>query len=120
MRKRLETAEMRFVWKELRISWRARKTSEELLRRAGAKKELMTMIREKQIGFVGHILRENGLGKECLLGIIEGRRARGTQRFNFIDGIRYVTCCETLLEVLRLAEDRSLRRSTAAYVNLDR
>ena len=110
---------MWFARRMLRIPWTARRTNEEVLRRAGVKRELMTMIRRRQIGFVGHILRSNGLEKDCLLGMIDGRRARGRQRSKFMDGIREVTGCETMGDVMRLAEDRSVWRSVPAYVNLD-
>ena len=45
-----------------------------LLNFLGVKRELMTMIRKGQIGYMGHILRGNGLKKDCLLGTIKGRR----------------------------------------------
>ena len=68
---------------------------------------------------MGHILRGNGLEKDCLLGMIDGRRARGGQRLKIMDGIRDVTGCETVVDVVRLAEDKSVWRSVAAYINLD-
>ena len=68
---------------------------------------------------VVNVLRGDGLEKDCQLGMIEGRRARGRQRLKFMDGIRDVTGCETVVEVLRLAEDRSVWRTVAANVNLD-
>ena len=79
----------------------------------------MAMIRRRQIGFVMHILKRNGLEKDCLLGMFNGRRARGKQRLKFMDGIRDVTGCETMVDVLRLAYDRSVWRSVAVYVNLN-
>ena len=79
----------------------------------------MTMIRRRRIGYVGHILRGNGLEKDCLLGMIDGRKAKGRQRLKFMNGIRDVTGCETVMDVLGLVEDMSVWRSVAAYVNLD-
>ena len=72
------------------------------------KRELMTMIGRRQIGFVGRMLRGNDLEKDCLLWMIAGRRARGRQRLKFMDGIRDVNGCEIVVDVLRLAEDRSV------------
>ena len=74
MRRRLETAEMWFVRRMLRIWWTARSANEMVLRRAGVKSELMTMIRRRQIGFVGCIFRGNFLEEDCLLGMIDGRK----------------------------------------------
>ena len=86
----------------------------EVLRRAGVKKDLMTVMRRRKIDFEGHILRENGLEKDYLLGIIDGRRAGARQRLKFMDGKRDVTGCDTVVDVLRLTEDRSVWRSVAA------
>ena len=51
--------------------------------------------------------------------MIDGRRARGRQRLKFMDGIGDVTGCETVVDVVRLAEDRIVWRSVVAYVNLE-
>ena len=110
---------MWLVMRMLRIPWTTRRTNKEVLRRAGLERELMTVIRRRQIGFVVHILRGNGLEKDCLLGSIDRRKARGRQRLNFIDGIRNVTECDTVSNVLRLAGDRIVWRCVAACVNLD-
>ena len=74
----------------------------------------MTVFARRQISFVGHILRGNGLEKKCLLGMIEGRRARRRQRLKFMDGIRVATGCEIVADMLRLPEDRSVSPSVAA------
>ena len=70
MRNRNEAAEMRFVWRMLRTPSTARRTNEEVLRRAGLKRELTTMIRRRQIGCLWGSLSGNGLEKDCLLGMI--------------------------------------------------
>ena len=90
-----------------------------LLQMAGVTRELMTVIRKRQIGFLGHILRGSGLEKSCLLGMVEGRRARGRQKTKYMDGIKELIGCERMDEVLRLAEDRSAWRSIAANINID-
>ena len=50
---------------------------------------------------MGHIFRGNGLEKDCQHGMIEGRRTRGRQCLKFMDGIRDVTGCESVVDVLR-------------------
>ena len=117
MRSRLEAAEMWFYRRMLRIPWTARRTNQEVLRMAGVTRELMTVIRRRQIGFLGHILRGSRLEKDCLLGMVEGRRARGRQRTKYTDGIKELIGCVRMDEVLRL--DRSAWRSIAANINLD-
>ena len=76
MRKRLEAAELWFYRRMLRIPWTARRTNQEVLQMAGVTRELMTVIRKSQIDFLGHILRGNRLERDCLLGMVEGGRAR--------------------------------------------
>ena len=119
MRKRLQAAEMWFYRRMLRVPWTARRTNQEILQRAGVSREVMTIIRKRQLGFLGHILRGNGREKDCLLGMVEGRRARGRQRTKFMDGIKEIIGCERMDGVLRLAEDRSAWRSIVANINED-
>ena len=79
----------------------------------------MTQIRKRQLSFLGHILRGNGLGRDCLLGMVEGRRARGRQVTKFMDGIEEVVGCKTIVGVLQLAEDRRAWRSIVTNINFD-
>ena len=67
-----------------RISWTKKITNEKVLELAGNKRSLMETIRKKQLSFVGHIIRENGLERLCLEGKIEGRKARGRQRLTYL------------------------------------
>ena len=60
----------------------------------------MTQIRKRQLDFLGHILRGNDLERDCLLGMVEGKGARGRQRSKFMDGIKEVAGCETIVVVL--------------------
>ena len=103
----------------MRIPWTARRTNDEVLQMAGGCREMLTVIRRKSIGFIGHILRGSGLKRECLLGMIKGRRARGRQRLKYMDGIKELVGCGSVSKVVRLAEDRSVWRSIAANVNMD-
>ena len=64
----------------------ARRIYEEVLRRVRGKRDLMTMIRRRQISFMGHRLRGSSLEKVYLLGMIDGRRPRGRQRRKFMHG----------------------------------
>ena len=57
MEKRLEAFEI-WCWRRmLRVSWVERKTNESTLEETGKKRELLRMIRRRQLGFLGHILR---------------------------------------------------------------
>ena len=69
----------------LRIAWTDKVTNEEVLRRAGLKRELMRCIEKRQLQFLGHILRAQGLESDCSLVTINGRRAKGRQRKKYMD-----------------------------------
>ena len=58
MRQRLEAAEIWFHRHMLRISWTEHKSYEEVLRMAGAERNLLKYIRKRQHEFLSHILRK--------------------------------------------------------------
>ena len=58
--------------------------------------------------YVGHVLRGESLEKQCLMGMIEGSRARGRQRIKYLDGIKTLVGVRNVGEVVRLAEDRGM------------
>ena len=71
----------------LRISWESLVTNENVLGRAGAKREMMRKIRQKQLRFLGHIMRDQKLESVCVAGRIEGRRGRGRTRIKFMENL---------------------------------
>ena len=85
MERRIEAAEMWFYRRMLRISWIDRVTNEEVLRRIGAKRSLLHKIRKRQLEFLGHAMRKEGLEEQILTGMIEGKRSRGRQRLKYIE-----------------------------------
>ena len=117
MEKRLKATEMCFLRRMLRIPWTARVSNEEVMRRAGMERRLLKTIRKKQLNFVGHIMKADGLERNCLLGRVEGTRSRGRQRIKYMnallaqlgDGWRVVV-------LVRLAEERTEWRSMVAEV----
>ena len=117
MEKRLEAAEM-WMWRRvLNVSWTERVRNERILERMGTERELLTTIRRRQLQFLGHVLRLEGLEHLCLTGRIEGVRARGRQREKFMDGIRRVTGeVKTAPELIQMARERNLWKSMIANV----
>ena len=77
LRNKIDAAEIWFLRRMLWISWTDKVTNEEMLRRSGMKRELMGDIEKRQLQFLGHILRAHGLERDCLLGMIDGKRAKG-------------------------------------------
>ena len=67
----------------------------------------------------GPYSRGNDQEKDCLLGMVEGMRARGRQRTKYMDGIKEIVGGGTIDGVLRIAEDRSAWRSIVANINVD-
>ena len=117
MEKKLEAAEM-WIWRRvLSVSWTERVTNQRILERMGTTRELLNTIRKRQLQFLGHILREEGLENLCLTGKIEGRRARGRQREKYMDGLRRVTGGEhTAVELIHMARRREDWKSMIANV----
>ena len=76
LRRKLDAAEMCFIRRMLRIPWTNKVTNEEILRRAGLKRELLISIEKRQLQFLGHILRAQRLESECLWAKINGKRAK--------------------------------------------
>ena len=107
---RLEAAEMWFLMRMLRISWMDRVKNEEVLSRAKVRRNLLSKIRQKQLQFLGHIMRKDGLENLMLTGRIEGMRGRGRRR------VSYMSCIGKWLEmpvqqVLKATRERKLWRT---------
>ena len=74
---------------------------------------------KRQLGFLGHVLRRDGLESTCVLGIIEGKRTRGRQRLTYMDGIKEATDVRRIGEVTKLARDTTKWKSLVVNVNFD-
>ena len=119
MRKKLEAAEMWLLRRMMRVPWTARRTNQEVLQMAGVTRTLMTTIRQRQLRYIGHVMRGRDLGKDCLLGMIEGTRARGRQRMKYMDGLKALVGCDGIGEMIRMAEDRARWKIIVANVKID-
>ena len=108
MKKKLEATEM----------WLLRRSNQQGLQMAGTSRLMMTTIRQRQLRYVGHVLRNRSLAKDCLLGTMERTRARGRQRMKFTDGVKAVVACGNIGEVVRTAEDRARWRYMVANINI--
>ncbi|KAG1655749.1 Down syndrome cell adhesion molecule [Nymphon striatum] len=67
-----------------RISWKARKTNEEVLRQTNQERCMLKKIKQRQYKFMGHVLRKQQLENLSLSGKINGKRTPGTQRKTFL------------------------------------
>ncbi|GFO14411.1 LOW QUALITY PROTEIN: hypothetical protein PoB_004091600 [Plakobranchus ocellatus] len=80
---KLETTEMWFLRRMLRIPWIAKKTNERVLNEANKRRSLVRTIRKRQATFLGHVMRTEKL--EHL--VTTGKRSRGRQREKITDGL---------------------------------
>ena len=77
VQKHIETTEMRFVRRMLRIPWIARKTNEEVLNEAGETRKILITARRRQEKFFGHVMRRKQLEHLVTTGKLNGKRCRG-------------------------------------------
>ena len=79
----------RFPWfwrRLLRVPWTARRSNQAILKEINPEYSLERLMVKLQ--YFGHLMqRADLLEKTLMLGKIEGRRRRGQQRMNWLDGI---------------------------------
>ena len=79
----------------------------------------MKKIRKRHLRYAGHVLREESLEKQCLMGLIEGNIARGRLIIKYLDGIKTLVGVRNAGGVVHLAEDREARHNIVAKVNVE-
>ena len=125
MESKLQATELWFYRRMMKISWVDHITNEEVLRRAGTERKIMKTIRKRQIEFLGHVMRKEGLEELMLTGRVNGKRSRGRQRLTYLESLskwmtEQVDETEKLqvarLKILRTAKDRELWRTMVVNV----
>jgi len=71
---------------------------------------LIKTIRKRQMKFLGHICRKDGIEKQVLCGKIEERRGKGRQRNTFINSLNNYATDGSIsnAELIRKTEDREV------------
>ena len=105
MQQRLEAVEMWFLRRMMRISWTDHVTNIDVLERARLSRTLLKTIVTRQLRFLGHILRKNSLESLALTGAVEGRRARGRQRWTYLTWLSDATGIRPL-DIIRRCQQR--------------
>ena len=104
----------------MKISWVDHVTNEEVARRAGTERKIMKTIRKRQLEFLGHVTRKEGLEELMLTGCVNGKRSRGRQRLTYLQSLSNWTTEQVdervkpevpRLKILRTAKDRVLWKS---------
>ena len=99
---------------ECKKSFGPRNSNDEVLRSMGVEKELLNGIKEQQVKFFGHIVREGNIEELITTGRIEGTRDRGRQRIKQLDNIRGWLKLDRSCEVIHSCRDRDKLRSMIA------
>ena len=104
--KKINSAEMWFYRRLLRVSWKQKRTDENILTELGVKRQLLDTIKKRKLSFFGHICRNKcTLMKDIIQGKMEGRRGRGRPKTAYMDNIREWTGRNNR-EIYAMTEDR--------------
>ena len=72
----------------MRVSWRARRSNQSILKETYPEYTLEGLMLKLKLQYFGHLMqRTYSLEKTLMLGKVEGRRRRGQQRMRWLDGI---------------------------------
>ena len=88
IKRRLESCEMWFLRKMMKILWTDKVCNEDVLSRAQVKRRLMKDIRVRQLNILGHIIRKVGLENLAMKERIEGKRSRGGRRVTLMSSVK--------------------------------
>lgn len=113
---RIEAFEMWTLRRLLRIPWTDHLTNQEVLRRAGVERQLLNIVRQKKVSYLGHILRGDrySIPKLIIQGKIEGRRGPGRKQHSWLRNIRDWCGVQDAETLFRMAENNML---TLAAIN---
>ena len=91
----------------LRISWTDKVSNEVVLERAGMKRKLMKVTRKRQLQFLGHVMRCEGMENLMLTGKIEIKKSKGRQKQKFITSLnKDLQLKKSDCELLALSKER--------------
>ena len=121
MLNKLEATEMWFLRSMQRISYTEHVTNAEVLRRANTKIKLLSEMVNRQVKFLGHVMRKEEMEHLVTTGYVEGKRDRGRQRetyLTYLQKMKEKTQIELIHLTRNLVEEFGLNCQIAAYVNM--
>ena len=72
----------------MRVPWTARRSNQSILKEINPEYSLERLMLKLKLQYLGHLMqRADSLENTLLLGKIEGRRRKGSQRIRWLDGI---------------------------------
>ena len=86
--RRMDAFEL-WCWRRLlRVPWTARRSNQSILKEINPEYSLERLMLKLKLQYLGHLMqRADSLENTLLLGKIEGRRRKGSQRIRWLDGI---------------------------------
>ena len=86
--RRIDVFEL-LCWRRLlRVPWTARRSNQSILKEVGPEYSLEGLMLKLKLQYLGHLMRRtDSFEKTLMLGKIEGRRRRESQRMRWLDGI---------------------------------
>jgi exonuclease III len=95
-----------WCWRRmLRISWTAKRTNKSITDEIDPGSSLENIIARQKLTYFGHVMRSNGLEKDIMTGMGEGKRERGRPRTRWLDEIKERTGL-SLQELKEAVRDR--------------
>ena len=106
--KRLEATEMWFIRRMQKISWKEKKTNEQVLRETIGKRKLIQKIVQRQVTFFGHVMRKGQLENIVTTAKINGKRKRGKPSIQYMDQIKKWTQQDSIESLMSKIYERTL------------
>ena len=106
--KRLEATELWFIRRMQKISWKEKKTNEQVLRETIGKRKLIQQIVQRQVSFFGHFMRKGQLENIVTTAKINGKRKRGKPSIQYMDQIKKWTQQESIESLILKIYERTL------------
>ena len=111
--------------KMIRISRVEKNSNGEVLSRVGEERQLIKLIRKRQLEFLGQVMTKEGFEETIRTGKIEGKKGRGRPRLNYMGSLcRWMQAQVpedwkenvAVQKVLKSCKDRVLWKSMVTYV----
>ena len=108
---RLEAMEM-WCWRRmLRVRWTKWRGIANVLKAIRSRRELLAVLRKRQMAFLGHVIRADGLEILSMTGRISGSRGRGRHRKKYLDRVKELIGGVTTQQILNMMRVREQLRS---------